>query len=160
MVSASERGSEVVQFALVAPLLLFALFGIVQVGGMMLAASQVSSDITRACRQMDLAGLRLASDKEAFVKAGILGASTQLIPENLQVERVRLESAQTRVTRLLGEGDSAEQRTATARLSYDVRYEVPSILDVPGLSGRTFSRHVDCSYVEGRVIEVEVREGL
>lgn len=150
-----DRGSEVVQFALAAPLVLFVLFAIVQVAGMMLSANQVTSEITRACRQLDVAGLERATDKEGFVKAEILGASTQLKGENLQVENVRMQSNQAVSKGRLDEG-AIEERTSTTRLSYDMSYEVPNILAFPGLSKRTLARHVECSFLDERAIEVSL----
>lgn len=160
LVNRFEQGSEVVQFILAVPLLLFVLFAVVQVGGMMLSANQVGADITRACRQLDAAGLMRTTDKETFVKEGILGASTQLKGENLQVENVHAKS-DTAISevRLQSEGSIA-QRTSTTTLSYDVSYEVPSILAFPGLSGRRLARHVDCAFVDGRAIEVSLGEAL
>lgn len=49
----SDRGSETVQFAIAAPLLLLVVFSTMQVGGMMLATTQLSSDIVRACNVPD-----------------------------------------------------------------------------------------------------------
>lgn len=152
----TERGSEVVQFAIAVPLLLFVVFGIMQVGGMMLAASQLSCGITRACRQLDIAGLQHAEDKEAFVKAGVLGAATQLVPSNLDVWQVRAFDQQERISQSATGGDIAEQLSTSTTLSYDIRYEIPSLLSLPGLFDQSFSRHVVCTYVEERVVEVRL----
>lgn len=152
----SEQGSEVVQFALVVPLLLFLLFSIMQIGGMILSANQVSSEITRACRQLDVAGLQRAVDKEGFVKRGIMGASTQLKGEYLQVNDVRMRSENMSSSGAYEGAGAIEQRTATMKLSYDMSYEVPSFLAFPGLADRRFVRHVECSYVAGRAIEVSM----
>ncbi|OUO92164.1 pilus assembly protein TadE [Gordonibacter sp. An230] len=153
--SENERGSEIVQFAVTVPLLVLVVFATMQLGGMALAASQLSSEITRACRQFDAGGFERATDKEAFVEEGIVGASSQLRPESLHVERVRWER-ETRQEGSDSAGGAIEQRTSLLALSYDVRYELPSILDVPGLSGRSLERSVLGVFSEGRVIEVEV----
>ena len=87
MVKDVERGSEIVQFAVVVPLLMLVVFATVQLGGMTLVANQLSSEITRACRQFDVGGFERATDKEAFVEEGIVGASSQLRPNSLHVER-------------------------------------------------------------------------
>lgn len=154
----SERGSEIVQFVVAVPLLLFAVFIVVQVGGMTLAASQVSSELSQAGRRMDAAGLARASDKEAFVKAEIVGAATQLRPDRLRVERVRVEDGRRRFSSDRADGMSIEQRTSSIVLSYDVFYDLPSMLDAPGLSNQTLRRHVRCEIVSGKAVEVEVGE--
>lgn len=151
----TERGSETVQFAIAAPLVLVILFSIMQVGGMMLTASQVSSEVTRASRQLDVTGFELAGDKGAFVKREVLGTVTQLSADNLQVEHVRWRRAQER-TRGTQEVGELEQRTTITSVSYDVRYRFPAIADLPGLTDREIARSVRCELVDGRVIEVEL----
>lgn len=151
----SERGSEIVQFVVAVPLLLLVMFSIMQIGGMMLATSQVSSQVTRACRQLDVGGFERATDKATFVRREVLGSVTQLRPENLQVDHVEWQRRQERSSGSHDEG-VLEQRTSVASISYDVAYRLPAIADLPGLSGRTIARHVDCSLVDGRVIEVEL----
>lgn len=150
----SERGSEVVQFVIVLPLLLAMLFSIMQLAGMTLAASQVSSEITRACRQLDAAGFELAADKERFVKEGILGASTQLDPERLHVERVGWTSERTKRERAVRDGGVIEEQATVIAVSYDVRYRLPAIADLPGLTGRVLERNVQCTFTDGRAIEI------
>lgn len=150
-----ERGSEIVQFTVALPLLLAVVFSIVQLAGMELAASQVSSEITRACRQFDAAGFETASNKERFVKEAILGFSSQLDPERLAVERVRWGYEKAVQEQKVPDGSVIGQRSTVVTASYDVRYRMPSIVDVPGLTERTLERHVQCSFIDGRVIEVE-----
>ncbi len=149
-----ERGSEVVQFVIVLPLLLVVLFSIMQLAGMTLAASQVSSEITRACRQLDVAGFELAADKERFIEEGILGASTQLDPDRLQVDRVGWTSERTKREGAVRDGGVIEEQATVVEASYDVRYRLPAIADLPGLTGRVLERHVQCSFVDGRAIEI------
>lgn len=151
----AEQGSEVVQFAVAVPLLMLVVFATVQLGGMTLVANQLSSEITRACRQFDVGGFERATDKEAFVEEEIVGASSQLRPNSLHVERVRWERQMQQNRGDSGDG-SIEQRTTRLALSYDVRYELPSVLDVPGLSGQSLERSVTSVFCEGRAIEVEV----
>lgn len=153
-----ERGSEVIQFAVATPLLLFVLFAVVQIAGMMLTTSQVSSEITRACRQLDVAGLHQAFDKEAFVQAELLGAATQLIPSNLHVSSVQARDNQDRLECGAWGGGTVEQRTASTELSFEVRYDIPSLVDMPGLAGRSLARQVAATYVGSRVIEVSMEE--
>ena len=38
--------------------------------------------------------------------------------------------------------------------SYDVSYLLPAVADLPGLAGRVLKRHVRCSFVDGRAIEI------
>lgn len=154
----AERGSEVVQFVVVLPLLLLVVFAVVQIGGMTLVTSQLSSEITRACRQLDIAGLERAADKEAFLEAEILGASSQLKAELLQVDHVNWRREAKRSTDE-GQALAIEQRTTAVMLSYNVRYEMPSLMQAPGLSGHVLMRTVESTFVEGRTIEVEVKPG-
>lgn len=154
MVRMGERGSEIVQFVIVLSLLLAVLFSIMQLAGMELAASQVSSEITRACRQLDAAGFELASDKERFVKEGILGASTQLDPDRLFVGHVGWTSDQTKQKQEVRGGGVIEERVTVVAASYDVRYVLPALADLPGLTNRVLERRVQCSFVDGRTVEI------
>lgn len=160
---ASERGSEVVQSVVAVSLVLLAVFAVVQVGGMMLSISRLTADLSRACRQMDTAGLALAADRERFVAEEVLGAATQLKPELLQVRNVRMSAAvEEGAGQAPGQGTASDadagvlQRTDAARVSFDVAYELPSLAAFPGLAHRTIARHVVCEHVEGRVVEVGV----
>lgn len=158
--SGPDRGSEVVQFVLAVPLLLFMVFAIIQLGGMMLSANQLSADISRACRQLDVVGFESALNKETFIKEGILGKSTQLKESNLQVSAVQSKKDEQCLTGRLPDQGLVEQRTATTTLTYDVGYAVPSFLAVPGLSDGLLSRHVTCVYVDGRAIELALAAAL
>ena len=55
-----------------------------------------------------------------------------------------------------GAGAGIVQRTDAVRVSFDVRYELPSLMAVPGLAHRTIARHVECEQLAGRIVEVEV----
>ena len=148
-----------VQFVIVLPLLLAVVFSIVQLAGMTLAASQLSSEITRACRQLDAAGFELAANKERFVEEGILGASTQLDPARLHVEHVSWTSERTKREQPVRDGGAIEEQSPVIEASYDVSYLLPAVADLPGLAGRVLKRHVRCSFVDGRAIEIR-QEGL
>ena len=151
----NDRGGEVVQFVVALPLLLLVVFSIVQLGTMTFVASRLSSEITRACLQLDAAGLERAVDKEAFVKAEVLGSASQLKGSALQVSDVRWRRETRRSAKEL-EGGSIEERTIALEFSCVVRYELPSVVAVPGLSGQVLARSVKASLAEGRVVEVEV----
>lgn len=162
-----ERGSEIVQFVIAVPLVLLVLFAVVQTGAMMLSVNRLTADLTRACRQMDTAGLSLAADKEAFVAGELLGFATQLRPEQLHVSGVVLEAREDgrssdpaqagAAVGGMGDGfSSVAQRSDVAQMSFDVAYELPALAALPGLEHQTISRHVLCMRVEGRIVEVEV----
>ena len=100
----------------------------------------------------------------------VLGAATQLKPDLLTVSNVRSEAlgavqgarlAPGATSRAAGEegagaGAGIVQRTDAVRVSFDVRYELPSLMAVPGLAHRTIARHVECEQLAGRIVEVEV----
>ena len=163
---APERGSEIVQSVVAVPLVLLVVFATVQAGGMMLSVNRLTADLARACRQMDTAGLAFAVDRERFVADEVLGAATQLKPDLLTVSNVRSEALGARLapgatSRAAGEegagaGAGIVQRTDAVRVSFDVRYELPSLMAVPGLAHRTIARHVECEQLAGRIVEVEV----
>ena len=52
------------------------------------------------------------------------------------------------------DGGVIEEQATVVEASYDVRYRLPAIADLPGLTGRVLERHVQCSFVDGRAIEI------
>ena len=162
--SGCERGSEVVQAVVAVPLVLLVVFAVMQAGGMMLSTHRLTADLVRACRQMDAAGLLLARDKEAYLESELLGPASQLQPERLRIANVELEFYQEGGSEGSpkveadppsdGRSPSIGQRASIARVSFDVAYDMPSLAMLPGLPGQTISRHLVCSRVESRVVEV------
>ncbi len=148
----SERGGEVVQFVIVAPLFLALLFSCVQVACTVFSTQLVSSEIVQACLQMDTGGLVAAPNKEAFVKSQIIGSSTQLVAENLSVEGVKVAARRTHATRQAEEGETLLSKTAGSDFSCEVSYRVPSVFACIGVP-QTLSRHVVWTSVDERVIE-------
>lgn len=153
-----ERGSEIVQFVIVMPFLLFMVFAVVQVGGTMLTINQITADLTRACRQIDAAGLSLAVDKEAFVRSELLGTATQLDESRLHISQITVSAEDEVGSHETSDAvSSIVQRTGVARISFDLAYDVPSLLAFPGLMDQRVTRHVEFSQTPDRVIEVEAQ---
>ena len=90
---------------------------------------------------------------------GILGASTQLDPARLHVEHVSWTSERTKREQPVRDGGAIEEQSTVIEASYDVSYLLPAVADLPGLAGRVLKRHVRCSFVDGRAIEIR-QEGL
>lgn len=153
---AGERGSEVVQFVVAVPLVLLVVFGTAQVSATVLSSAQLSSEITRACRLVDGVGIAQAPNKGEFIKAQIIGASTQLDAASIAVANVQM--AQSDLPSSVEEGviGAVRREGSIVSLSYDVSYRVPSIVSLPGYSDQTLYRHVRCSVASGRVVELEV----
>lgn len=175
MVNRREGGGEVVQAVVAMPLVILVVFAAVQVGGMMLTTHRLAADLTRACRQIDVAGIALAQDREEFVKLQVLGAASQLQPERLHVEKVTLAFDENLgraggpaaagssggaggEAALSASQSSLGQRTSIARISFDLAYDLPLLMELPGLPKQRICRQVECSPIEGRVMEVEVKE--
>ena len=89
----------------------------------------------------------------------ILGASTQLDPARLHVEHVSWTSERTKREQPVRDGGAIEEQSTVIEASYDVSYLLPAVADLPGLAGRVLKRHVRCSFVDGRAIEIR-QEGL
>ncbi len=153
----AEHGSEAIQAVVAVPLILMVVFSIVQVGATMLTIDRLSADLGRACNQLDVGGLGLAEDKEAFVRMEVLGSATQLLPDRLQVDNVVFaNSSRNKSVEGRRSNGLVSQRTDAADVSFDVSYEIPVVFELPGLSHRVIARHVECRRVEGRIVEVEV----
>lgn len=144
------------QFAVAFPLLLFVVVATMQVGGMMLSISRVSSDLVRACRSLDADGLALAADKDAFVKDRIVHASSTLVSENLVVEGAVCTPVEDDRRHPVRDAGLLAQRTQGVAVSFDVSYEIPSLIDFPGLSGQRIARRVECVRLGQQTVEVEV----
>lgn len=154
--SPCERGNETVQFVVAVSVLLLIVLGAVQIGGMMLTATRLSSDVQRACRQLNATGIEGAADKEEFVKSHILSRSGQLIARNLSIDHVVYSSVQVDRSHMAeGKGSIALRRERTA-VSFDLSYEIPSFIDLPGLSGQTLERRVECICTGRSVVEVRM----
>ena len=82
VVMRGERGSERVQFGDRVPLLLAVVFSIVQLAGTTLAASQLSSEITRSSAASSMPRVRAGGEQGAVRRRGHPGASTQPRPRS------------------------------------------------------------------------------
>lgn len=140
-----ERGSEVVQFVIVLPLLLAVVFSIVQLAGMTLAASQLSSEITRACRQLDAAGFELAGEQGAVRRRGHPGRVDPARPRSPACGARQLDERADEAGAAVRDGGAIEEQSTVIEASYDVSYLLPAVADLPGLAGRVLKRHVRCS---------------
>ncbi len=154
--SSRERGGEAVQFMVAVSALLLIVFGAVQIGGMMLSTTRISSDVLRACKQLNAAGIECAADREEFVKSQILSNSGQLIESNLSIDHVACSSVQVDRGHVAEGQESISLRRERMAVSFDLSYEIPSFLDLPGLSGRMLERHVECVRTGSSLVEVEM----
>ena len=153
-----EGGNATIQFLIAAVFLLTLVFGGIQIGGMMLSANALASDLARASYQVDAGGLALAADKEAFVRDQIIAAGSTLSEDALTVAGVSVATSHAEATGGVREGAQGltEIASDTTRIevSFDVAYEIPSIIDMPGLSGQVLARHVEFVRIGERTIEV------
>lgn len=154
-----EDGNATLQFLFAVVCLMFVLFGGIQIGGMMLSANRLASDLTRAAYTVDAGGLMLASDKEEFVRDQIIGAgSSELSAECLSVSNVLVDTSRASKTGAVGAGEGGLTEIVSdavmVEVSYDVSYVIPSIVDMPGLSDQTLTRHVEFVRVGEMTIEV------
>lgn len=153
-----EDGNATLQFLFAVVFLMTLLFSGIQIGGMMLSANRLGTDLTRATYKVDAGGLMLASDKEAFVHDQIIAIGSELSSENLSVSDVRVTASNASSAGAVGAGAGGlteiSQDTVSIEVSFDVSYAIPSIVDMPGLSGQTLSRHVEFVRVGETTIEV------
>lgn len=154
--SLCERGNETIQFTMVVSVLLLIVFGTVQIGGMMLSANRLSSDVLRACRQLNATGIERAVDKEEFVKSHILDRSGQLTANSLSIDHVVYSSIQVDRSHVAEGKESIALRKEKTAVSFDLSYEIPSFIDLPGLSGQTLERRVECVCAGRSVVEVRM----
>lgn len=158
MVKGDERGSEIVQFAIVVPLLLFTVFAIIEVAGGALAVIRVSSDLVGACMSFDVASIEASGGGAVAVKAAIVEASDGLDPSRLTIANVEMFESGREASSLGANDASIVQRTRWARSSFDVSYELPVMIGLGGEGGWRIERHVEWSRDGMREIEVEVVE--
>lgn len=149
----SESGSEIVQFAFAAPLLLAIMFATVYVACFAVSAFVLDSELSQACLRFDTAGLAAAEDKASFIAGEIADESSQLSPQNVKVSNVSV-SVQKRS--LLAEKGSLEQRVRTTAIAFDVAYRLPVSSEIPGLSNLELAKHVFCEVENERVMEVSM----
>ena len=153
-----EDGNATVQFLIAAMFMFVLVFGGIQIGGMMLSANALASDLARASYQVDAGGLALAADKDAFVRDQIIAAGSTLKESALPVTGVRISTSHSEATGGVREDSQGltEIASDTARIevSFDVAYEMPSIIDMPGLTGQVLARHVEFVRIGERTIEV------
>lgn len=150
-----EFGNETVQFVISLLCLFVMVFGTFQLGFLVFSVSEVTSEITQACRSLDVAGLELAHDKDAFVKQSILGERSRLLAANLDVSGTtyRTEKTQSNFEGLGAE--SLQGRNEQTTLRCKVSYRVPVLFQIPGVSTWELRRNVACVYVDQKVAEVD-----
>lgn len=152
--AAKELGSETVQFLVSFMCLLVLVFSTFQLGFLVLSVNEATAEIAQACRRLDVGGLALAHDKNAFVKEGILENGSRLVASNLDVSNVTFATS-TSSMKYEGEGVSDLQgRNTQTTLWCRVTYKVPVLFRLPGLSTWELSRSVECVCADRKVAEV------
>lgn len=150
-----EHGSEVIQFVLVVPLFLFLLFFAIQIACSFFTLQLASSELTQASMRMNTSGLIAAKDKDAFVKSEILGSSSQLVSERLDVTDAKVSTSKTKLNNSVGGSLDVSQNTSSSTCTATVTYSVPMVFLAPGFP-HTLTRHLEWVCIDNHTIETKV----
>lgn len=156
----NELGAETVQLAFTMPLLLIVIMAFVQLCMMAFSMLTLSSEVEQAAWYVDLEKLANAADDEAnsLVEEAIIACSSTVDRDSLEVSGAAFtqqDSYSHRTTTAIINNpivsDEEEHRyqlgelyreTSAGLVEFDVSYELPSIIKLPGLSHMRISKHV------------------
>lgn len=152
---ADERGNAIIQFLAAVMFLVVFLFGSIQLCGTMFTMNSVASEITRACYQADTAGLTLAGNKNTFLKNAIATETSQLSTDRLVVTNAKATTKSVEESAPRGgELATLTSKTDQTIIEFDVSYNVPFAIDLPGLNDQVLKRHISFVRIDERTIEL------
>ena len=160
----NEQGGETVEFAIALPILLVTAIAIIQLCLAGLQILALDAQVTKGSWDVTASELIASSDQAATVKTAILADGALLADDNLTVENCTVSTDSTEAVSGLpehcmdetGMDDAGEfvHSKATAHVEADVSYNVASIVNIPGVTDMTITRHLSHTLVDTDRIEI------
>lgn len=151
-----ERGSESLLSAFIIPIIVLTVFACMQASVAAYEVNALAMSVDTAVLKADFSGALASGDLKSAVRDEIASAGPGLDEAGLAVDEARVEW-NTRADAASARGNMASsisKDTTTATLTAKVSYDVPSIVDVPGLSGMRVCRDVSVEVPVSSTIEV------
>lgn len=155
----NERGAEILEAALVLPLIAIAFLAAVQVAIVAFSGFALSSQITHASWNVDARTLSMSIDPDKMLRDELLKTSIGLVPDNLEVRNTTIALDSSDSTSALRDADDPlglglsefyHART-TATIEADVAYRIPMLLSADGV---ILERHIEHVQVISERMEV------
>lgn len=158
----SELGAETIQLAFAVPVLLVTFMGILQLCIMAFFTLTLNSEAEQAAWSVDLESISEsdAEERNALVKQAIVESSAVIDAQRLSVENSTFKTSEPysyeQMTPISNSDNALVDKNsgfsyslsemyrsvAAGLVEFDVSYRLPSIINLPGLSGTTITKHV------------------
>jgi hypothetical protein len=164
LLSQRRVSAEIVEFILVIPIFFLLASAILQYSYLQLQAYAVTSQIQDRVYDLNAGYVDGASDKDDYLKNYIVSNSVGIVANNLTVENTSV----TYNKYTTGNADTSEEINVsgssfskikevyrTATITANITYAYNQIVNVPGLSGMTYTTTINRTYVCDRRLWAE-----
>lgn len=156
----TELGAETVQLAIALPLFFIVAMAFVQLCVMAFSVLTLSGEVEQAAWSVDLGELEPVSGREEaneLVKEAIVASAVALDPSSLVVSNATFSSQESRCVttpiinnNVVRSEEAVEsyqltefyRRTTAGIVEFDVAYELPTLVNLPGLAHVRVSKHI------------------